>query len=257
MKPSGVFITYGMFHVRDEGIQNDWSPVFNETMTTSIENEMAVAVTDVSTKDGRMGGSWIIGDKNNRRLLGNKLYHKDWRENTSGAAEVIVLLELMMVIQKKGRNINSRKIIIGVDYKRAYKKIIEEIMKPNKYVQEARAEIALIKQLMKKINFEVEIKLMRGHEKGVVRYENEPVKWLIRQCDKEAEQAREEAMKQMRESNIKYYGRYSLMKDSIVQMRSVKEILRVIDSKEEESKQAKKKLEYKLNFVDLEARNSF
>ena len=60
-----------------------------------------------------------------------------------------------------------------------------------------------------------------------------------------------------RESNIKYYGRYSLMKDSIVQMRYVKEILRVIDSKEEESKQAKKKLEYKLNFVDLEARNSF
>ena len=48
---------------------------------------------------------------------------------------------------------------------------------------------------MKKINFEVEIKLMRGHKKGVVRYENEPVKWLIRQYDKEAEQAREEAMK--------------------------------------------------------------
>jgi len=43
-------------------------------------------------------------------------------------------------------------------------------------------------------------------------------------------------MKQMRESNIKYYGKYSLMKDGIIQMRSVKEILRVIDSKEEESK---------------------
>jgi len=59
-------------------------------------------------------------------------------------------------------------------------------MKPNEYAQEAGAEIALIKQLMKKMNFEVEIKLMRGHEKGVVRYEDEPVKWLIRQCDKEA-----------------------------------------------------------------------
>ena len=47
------------------------------------------------------------------------------------------------------------------------------------------------------------------------------------------------------------------MKDGIVQMRSVKEMLRVIDSKEEERKQAKKKLEYKVNFVDLEARNSF
>ena len=145
MKPSGVFINYGTFHVRDEGIKNDWNPVFNESITISIENEMAVAATDASTKDGRMGGSWIIGDKDNRRLLGNKLYHKDWRENTSGAAEVIVLLELMTVIQKKGRNINSGKITIGVDYKRAYKKIIEEIMKPNEYAQEAGAEIALIR----------------------------------------------------------------------------------------------------------------
>ena len=80
-----------------------------------------------------MGGSWIIGNENNRKLLGNGLYHKDWRENTSGAAEVIVLLELITVIKKKGRNISGGKIIIGVDYKRAYKKIIDEIRKPNKY----------------------------------------------------------------------------------------------------------------------------
>jgi len=145
-------------------------------------------------------------------------------------------LELITVIERKGRNISGGKIIIGVDYKRAYKKIIDEIRKPNEYAQESGAEIAMIKQLIRKINFDVEIKLIRGHEKGVVHYQNEPVKWLIRQCDKEAEQAREEARTQSRDSNIKYYGRYSLMKDGIVQMRSIKEMLRVIDSKEEERK---------------------
>ena len=40
-------------------------------------------------------------------------------------------------------------------------------------------------------------------------------------------------------------------------MRSIKEMLRVIDSREEEKKQAQKKLGYKTDFVDLEARNSF
>ena len=42
-----------------------------------------------------------------------------------------------------------------------------------------------------------------------------------------------------------------------MQMRSIKEILRVIDAREEEKKQAQKKLGYKTNFVDLEARDSF
>ena len=40
-------------------------------------------------------------------------------------------------------------------------------------------------------------------------------------------------------------------------MRSIKEILRVIDSREEEKTQAQKKLGYKTDFVDLEARDSF
>ena len=47
------------------------------------------------------------------------------------------------------------------------------------------------------------------------------------------------------------------MKNGIIQMRSVKEMLRVIGLKEEERKHAKKKLECELDFVDLEAKNSF
>ena len=40
-------------------------------------------------------------------------------------------------------------------------------------------------------------------------------------------------------------------------MRAVKEVLRVIDAKEEEKRQAEKKLKCKLDFVDLEARDLF
>jgi len=107
------------------------------------------------------------------------------------------------------------------------------------------------------MNFEVEIKLMKGHEKGVLHYQREPVKRLIQLCDKEAEEARENARLKMSESNIKFYGCYSLKKGEIMQMRSIKEILRVIDAREEEKKQAQKKLGYKTDFIDLEARDSF
>ena len=91
----------------------------------------------------------------------------------------------------------------------------------------------MIKQMLKKINFNVEMKLMRGYEKGV-RCQNELVKWLIQQCNKEAEQAREEGVAK----NIKCFGRHSLMKDRIVQMRDIERTIHTIDSKEEEIKQA-------------------
>ena len=60
--------------------------------------------------------------------------------------------------------------MIGIDYKCAHRKIDREIRKSNEYAQESGAEIAMIKQLLKKMNFEVEIKLMKGHEKGVLHY---------------------------------------------------------------------------------------
>ena len=107
------------------------------------------------------------------------------------------------------------------------------------------------------MDFKVEIKLMSGHEKGVVQYYSKLIKWLIRCCDKEAERAREDARSNNSESNIKCYGRCSTMKARIFQMRSIKEILRVIDSKKEERKQAQKKLACKVDFIDLEARNLF
>ena len=39
-------------------------------------------------------------------------------------------------------------------------------------------------------------------------------------------------------SNTKHIGRHSLMKDEIAQMRAIEEMICVIDSKEEEMKQA-------------------
>ena len=82
----------------------------------------------------------------------------------------------------------------------------------------------------------MEIKLLRGHEKGGVNYQQEPVKWLIRWCDKTAKEIREKARSINTEMNIKFYGCYSLMKDGRVQMRSIKEMFRVTDSRIEEIK---------------------
>ena len=75
----------------------------------------------------------MIGNKENRLLLSNKLYYKDWRYNTSGLAEVVVLLELIIILAEKSKYMQNDKIVIGMDYKQAHKKIKREICKSSEY----------------------------------------------------------------------------------------------------------------------------
>ena len=151
---------HGIFHVRTVNRNEEWIPQFNKEIKKSIEDGYVVAVSDALVKDGRMGRCWIIANVEKKELISNELYHKEWEHNTSESAEVIVLLELITLLEKKGKGISRGKIVIGVDYKRAHRKIMKDIKKSNEYVQEARAEIAMIKRLLKKIEFEVEIKLV-------------------------------------------------------------------------------------------------
>ena len=71
---------------------------------------MAVAATDASVKGYGMGGCWIFTDLQKNFKQERILYHKNWEDNTSGCAEVIVLLELITMLEKKGRHINQGEI---------------------------------------------------------------------------------------------------------------------------------------------------
>ena len=48
-----------------------------------------------------MGSAWIVSDKDRSFEISNELYHKRWDYNEPGAAEVIVLLELITVMEKE------------------------------------------------------------------------------------------------------------------------------------------------------------
>ena len=77
MKLSGAFIMYRTFHARGKNLHEEWNPLFNDQIIESIKNRTAVTATEVYVKDSRIGGSWVIGNKENKKLLSNKLYHKD------------------------------------------------------------------------------------------------------------------------------------------------------------------------------------
>jgi len=204
-----------------------------------------------------MGDCWIITDEFKRTNLENRLYHKKWENNTPGIAEVMVLLKLVTVIAKKSKHITQGKIVIGYDHRKSYSKIIKNIKKTSEYVQEAGAKIAMIKRELEKIKFNVESKYIKSHDKIKGTWRQEPLLHLIKECDSKAREIRETIKEKVGNTNIKYFGYYTLSMNGNIIGRSTKEAIRVIDAKKKEEEYAKEKFKEKYDFVDVEARNIF
>jgi len=185
------------------------------------------------------------------------MYHKRWRENTAGAAEVLVMLELITVLERRGRHINQGSITIGFDNKKHQRNIVNEIHKSNVYAMEAGSEIAAIKEKMKQINFQVNIVWNKGHEKEIGLYRQHPTKHLLRECDRRARSVRENLHMKEKVSNIKFYGNYCLRQEEQVQLKSINETIRIIDAKEDKEEYIRKKLGHIHDMIDIEARNAF
>ena len=92
------------------------------------------------------------------------IFNSNWEDNSSGWAEVIVLLELVTVLEMKKRHITQGKIAIGFAYKKSYKKFFKYSLKSNEHMREAGGEITLIKKLLKKIKVNVALKLVTWYE---------------------------------------------------------------------------------------------
>ena len=256
MKPNQSIVVYGTFHVHMEETEIRYFP-FNNEITKSIQENKAVAATDASVKDDEMGGVWMLTDTKRTFEISNELYHKRWGDNTPGVAEFLVLLELITVIERRGRHISNGKITIGFDNKKHHRNIVNEVNKSNVYALEAGAEISEIKRKLRKIKFEVQIIWNRGHEVKIGTYEQNPTKHLIRECDARARKGRELIRKKKEITNVKFYGNYGLKRDDGLQSRSTNEIIRIIDAKKVENEYIKKKYGYKNDFIDIEARNAF
>ena len=133
MKPNGSIIVYNIFAISVRCTNENILVPFNEELMKSIMQREAIAATNALVKDYNMGECQIITDTEERIRIENVLYYKQQEENTPEVAEVMVLLELIVVLEKKGRHIQSGEIRIGFDNKQAYRKIINKLMRSNIY----------------------------------------------------------------------------------------------------------------------------
>ena len=88
---------------------------FNENTTRCKQESKAVAAADASVKNGEMGGRWIISNKQKTMEISGELHHKKWNDNASGVVEAIALLEIITVLEGRGKHAQCGKIEIGFD----------------------------------------------------------------------------------------------------------------------------------------------
>ena len=259
MNANGSFQIHSLFPPCQSFIdQQEYTIPFSEELTESIRQGNAIAASDTSVKEKCMGGCWIIAQSNRKvTFLKSKLYHNQWNDNTSGIAEVLTLLDLISVIETRGKHIQQGKIKIAFDNRVGYRKIVNNILKFNEYAKEAGGEIAVIKEKLQNIKFDVELSLERGHSEVTGRYQTNPLKYLLKECDKTSREMQETARERQIKTNLKFYGSYSLVYDGNIIARSVQETLRIVDARSSEEAYHKEKLGYRYNFVDYEARDVF
>ena len=67
-----------------------------------------------------MKGFWVITKKTRNMTFNNTLCHKQWRGNAVKGTEAIKLLELLHVFKIKGKNIETRKVVVGVNNSKSH-----------------------------------------------------------------------------------------------------------------------------------------
>ena len=91
-----------------------------------------------------------------------------------------------------------------------------------------------MKQLLKEIQFEINIHLMQGHLKIRALFDQDPSPHLIIKCNKEVNLVRERISQYPNQTNIKFNGYYVIKQNENLLSRSIKEIIQVSNAVEEE-----------------------
>ena len=72
------------------------------------------------------------------------LHHKECAEITCTGAGAIVLLELIELIERKGREITRGLMTIGIDSIKVDQRLVDNMLKPNQHTQDTGAIAAQI-----------------------------------------------------------------------------------------------------------------
>ena len=241
----------------DFGESADCSPEFAAGIKSAIRESKAYAASDASMKNKQMGGYWRLMNADSKEETRNTLHHKEWDKSTIVGAEAIVLLDLLAMLEKKGRNANSGKVIAGLDNKKVCRGIVQDFKRNSEGTKDAGAEIIEMKNIVKRIKFDIEFKLVRGHSPALGLFIRNPLRWIIKDCDEKAREIRERCDEKEIATNIKFVGKCALQIKGKIVTNSIKEAIRIADASSSFEEHIREKCKHHADIVDVKARDAF
>ena len=71
--------------------------------------------------------------------------------------------------------------------------VVRDVLKASQHTQDAGAEIAQTKNIMKEINFEIEFKFTRIQQNRQCELQRQPLETLLKECDQKAKESLKQA----------------------------------------------------------------
>ena len=94
-----------------------------------------------------------------------------------------MLLELIIVLNKRGCDVSNRKVTIAIDNSKMRNGVTNVTLKASTHSQDAGAEIAQIQRLLREIKFSIEFKLARIKKGTLSCFRVNPCDYLLKVCD--------------------------------------------------------------------------
>ena len=119
-KENGEVIAYSVFSPEVEDDTRDYRIPFSREIEYAIRDRNAYTVSDAAIKYNQMGGHQKIVNASTKEELSNTLFYKEQGKNTVVGAEAIALLKVIVVLERKGYNVEEGKVTIGLDNKKVH-----------------------------------------------------------------------------------------------------------------------------------------
>ena len=101
IKENREVIVHSVFPQEIEIEWRNYDPLFIRKIEGATRERNVYTASDATIKYNQMGGHWKIINTEIKYEISNILYYKEQSKNTVVGAEVIVMLELLVVLEKK------------------------------------------------------------------------------------------------------------------------------------------------------------
>ena len=98
-------------------------------MRRAIEQKEVIEATDASVVNGVMVGVWTLKDYCECVEDRGSIWSRNWNKNTPLAAEAVILLALVNVLERNMRGHEEGKIKTHIDYKKAWEMVTSDSLK--------------------------------------------------------------------------------------------------------------------------------